>query len=77
MTNKLFVPDHVAKAAQKAIKENTPMPKPIENAFGKGAEKTNEDDPSQMDASALGEARAPEHPVVHVHLRQASRQHHP
>ena len=53
MTNKLFVPDHVAKAAQKAIKENTPMPKPIENAFGKGAEKTNEDDPSQMDASAL------------------------
>ena len=52
MTNKLFVPDHVAKAAQKAIKENTPMPKPIENAFGKGADKTNEDDPSQMDASA-------------------------
>ncbi len=53
MTNKLFVPDHVAKAAQKAIKENPQMPKPIENAFGKGAGKTNEDDPSQMDSSAL------------------------
>ncbi len=53
MTNKLFVPDHVAKAAQKAIKENPQMPKPIENAFGKGAEIKNEDDPSQMDASAL------------------------
>jgi co-chaperonin GroES (HSP10) len=53
MTNKLFVPDHVAKAAQKAIKENPQMPKPIENAFGKGADSKNEDDPSKMDASAL------------------------
>jgi len=53
MTNKLFVPDHVAKAAQKAIKENPQMPKPIENAFGKGTDSKNEDDPSQMDASAL------------------------
>jgi len=53
MTNKLFVPDHVAKAAQKAIKENTPMPKPIENAFGKGAENKNEADPSEMDTSAI------------------------
>jgi co-chaperonin GroES (HSP10) len=53
MTNKLFVPDHVAKAARKAIKENAEMPKPIENAFGKGAANKNEDDPSQMEASAL------------------------
>ena len=48
MTSKLFVPDHVAKAAQKAIKENPAMPKPIENAFGKSSENKNEDDPSQM-----------------------------
>jgi co-chaperonin GroES (HSP10) len=53
MTNKLFVPDHVAEAAQKAIRKNTPMPKPIENAFGKGAENKNEVDPSEMDTSAI------------------------
>ena len=53
MTSKLFVPDHVAKAAQKAIKENPVMPKPIENAFGKSSENTNEDDPSQMESSSL------------------------
>jgi len=53
MTNKLFVPDNVAKAARKAIKENAEMPKPIENAFGKGAANKNEDDPSQMETSAL------------------------
>ena len=53
MTSKLFVPDHVAKAAQKAIKENPVMPKPIENAFGKSSETKNEDDPSQMESSSL------------------------
>jgi co-chaperonin GroES (HSP10) len=53
MTSKLFVPDHVAKAAQKAIKENPAMPKPIENAFGKSSENKNEDDPSQMESSSL------------------------
>jgi len=53
MTNKLFVPDHVAKAAQKAKGESTPLPKPIENAFGKGAENKNEDDPSKMDTSSI------------------------
>ncbi len=53
MTSKLFVPDHVAKAAQKAIKENPVMPKPIENAFGKSSESKNEDDPSQMESSSL------------------------
>jgi chaperonin GroES len=53
MTNKLFVPDHVARAAKKAIKENESIPKPIENAFGKSSESKNEDDPSQMEASSL------------------------
>jgi len=53
MTDKLFVPDHVAKAARKAIKENAEMPKPIQNAFGKGAESKNERDPSEMESSAI------------------------
>ena len=53
MTSKLFVPDHVARAAQKAIKENPVMPKPIENAFCKSSENKNEDDPSQMESSSL------------------------
>lgn len=53
MTKKLFVPEHVARAADKAIKGSEAMPKPIENAFGKGAESKNEDDPSQMEASSL------------------------
>ncbi len=53
MTNKLFVPDHVAKAAQKAIKNNPEIPKPIENAFGKGVDNINSDDPSKMEASAI------------------------
>jgi len=41
MTSKLFVPDHVARAAKKAIKENESIPKPIENAFGKSSESKN------------------------------------
>lgn len=53
MTKKLFVPEHVAKAAQKAIKENSTVPKPIENAFGKGGKHKNEDDPSEMEQSSL------------------------
>ena len=53
MTKKLFVPQHVAKAAEKAIKGAGAMPKPIENAFGKGADNKNEDDPSKMEASSL------------------------
>ena len=53
MTSKLFVPDHVARAAQKAIKDNTSMPKPIENAFGKSGEDKNAEDPSQMESSSI------------------------
>ena len=53
MTKKLFVPEHVAKAAQKAIKENSTIPKPIENAFGKGGKHKNEDDPSEMEQSSI------------------------
>ena len=53
MTKKLFVPEHVAKAAQKAIKENSTVPKPIENAFGKGGKHKNEDDPSELEQSSL------------------------
>ncbi len=53
MTSKLFVPNHVAKAAQKAIKNNPTLPKPIENAFGKSDENKNADDPSKMKSSSL------------------------
>ena len=54
MTNKkLFVPQHVARAAEKAIKGAEAMPKPIENAFGKGAKSKNTDDPSEMEQSSL------------------------
>jgi chaperonin GroES len=58
MTSKLFVPDHVAKAAKKAIQENTSIPKPLDNAFGKSGEDKNAEDPSTMDTSAL--ARLPQ-----------------
>ena len=53
MTSKLFVPDHVAKAMNKAKPETAEMPKPIENAFGKGADNINSDDPSKMEKSAI------------------------
>ncbi len=46
------MPEHVARA-QKKINKNAEMPKPIENAFGKGAESKNEDDPSRWKASSL------------------------
>ena len=41
MTKKLFVPEYVAKAAQKAIKGASELPQPIENAFGKAAKSKN------------------------------------
>jgi len=47
------VPQHVARAAEKAIKGAEAMPKPIENAFGKGAKSKNTDDPSEMEQSSL------------------------
>ena len=53
MTKKLLVPDHVAAAARKAIKPAPEMPKAIDNAFGKGAQSTNSDDPSEMEESAI------------------------
>jgi len=52
MTNKLVVPEYVARA-QKKINKNAEIPKPIENAFGKGAESKNEHDPSKMESSAI------------------------
>ena len=53
MTKKLFVPEHVAKSANKAIKGASELPQPIENAFGKGAKSKNTDDPSEMEQSSL------------------------
>tara|TARA_R100000935_G_scaffold18123_2_gene35152 strand:+ start:3766 stop:4254 length:489 start_codon:yes stop_codon:yes gene_type:complete len=53
MTKKLFVPEYVAKAAQKAIKGASELPQPIENAFGKAAKSKNTDDPSEMEQSSL------------------------
>ena len=50
MTSKLVVPEHVARAQRKINKE---LSKPIKNAFGKGAENKNEDDPSKIEPSAL------------------------
>ncbi len=51
MTKKLYVPDHVAKAARK-----TNLSKPIENAFktqGTEEDNKNVDDPSNIDLSVL------------------------
>jgi len=53
MTKKLFVPEHVAKAAATAIKGSSEIPKPIGNAFGKVAKNKNSDDPSDIKQSAL------------------------
>jgi len=53
MTKKLFVPEHVARATAKATGESSEIPKPIENAFGKGADSKNSDDPSEMETSSL------------------------
>ena len=53
MTKKLFVPDHVAKAANKAITGASELPRPIENAFGKSVKNQNSDDPSELEQSAL------------------------
>ena len=53
MTNKLFLPEHVVKAATKAIKENPTVPSAIDNAFGKSEENKNAEDPSQMKGSSL------------------------
>ncbi len=53
MTKKLFVPEHVARATAKAVKNVSDIPKPIENAFGKSAKNKNSDDPSDMEQSAL------------------------
>tara|TARA_R110002020_G_scaffold248909_1_gene462883 strand:+ start:341 stop:829 length:489 start_codon:yes stop_codon:yes gene_type:complete len=53
MTKKLFVPEHVARATAKATGESSEIPKPIENAFGKGANSKNTDDPSEMEPSSL------------------------
>jgi len=53
MTKKLFVPEHVARATAKATGESSEIPKPIENAFGKGADSKNSDDPSEMEPSSL------------------------
>ena len=50
MTSKLVVPEHVARAQRKINKK---LSKPIKNAFGKGAENKNEDDPSKIEPSAL------------------------
>lgn len=55
MTKKLFVPDHVARNMSKRG-ESSELPKPVEAAFGKGADAVdnkNESDPSEMDGSAL------------------------
>ena len=55
MTNKkLFVPEHVARAAAKDKKVSSELPNPLETAFGKKKEKSkNESDPSNLEPSAL------------------------
>ena len=55
MTNKkLFVPEHVARAAAKDKKVSSELPKPLETAFGKKKEENkNESDPSNLEPSAL------------------------
>ena len=51
---KLFVPEHVARAAAKDKKVSSELPKPLETAFGKKKEKSkNESDPSNLEPSAL------------------------
>ena len=52
MTNRLVVPEHVARA-QRKINKQAELSKPIKNAFGKSAENKNEDDPSKMESSSL------------------------
>ena len=53
MTKKLYVPEHVARKASKPAGMED-IPKPVKTAFGKDqAESKNENDPSEMDASAL------------------------
>ena len=52
MTKKLFVPEHVARAASKASGKSD-LPTPIANAFGKGTENKNADDPSEIKESSL------------------------
>jgi len=53
MTKKLFVPEHVARAAGNVTGESSEIPKPLENAFGKGAKNKNADDPSEIKQSSL------------------------
>ena len=56
MTKKFFVPDHVAKAVAKGKSvEKTKLPDPLETAFGKHSseENKNENDPSELDSSAI------------------------
>ena len=53
MTKKLFVPEHVARAAANVTGESSQISKPLENAFGKGAKSKNTDDPSEMKQSSL------------------------
>ena len=56
MTNKkLFVPDNVARAAAKNKGPSSELPKPLETAFGKKKEEENknENDPSNLETSAL------------------------
>ena len=53
MTKKLFVPEHVARAAVNVTGESSEIPKPLENAFGKGAKNKNADDPSEIKQSSL------------------------
>ena len=51
--HKLFVPNHVAEAAEKVIQPESEIPTPIKTAFGKSSENKNEDDPSKMESSAI------------------------
>ena len=53
MTKRLYVPEHVARKVNKPAGMED-LPKPVKTAFGKDqVESKNENDPSEMDASAL------------------------
>ena len=55
-TKKLFVPEHVARAAVKDKGLSSELPKALETAFGKKKEEEenkNENDPSNLEPSAL------------------------
>jgi len=56
MTKKLFVPDHMARAAKKKSAPASELPRSLELAMKSGdepEENKNEEDPSELDQSAL------------------------